>query len=419
MRVTDRTQVSELSKIRPLGALEHLFWLIDQERSMHLAMAAEISCTISLADWMKALYLVQLRHPMLAVRIEARPRGLPWLCRTHRPIPLRAVEASDGSWEAVVGHELATPFDPSAAPLVRAVLIKGDDRCVLVLVAHHSVADGLSLVYIIRDMLRAFGTVPLDVLPMLPCPDDLLALAGAQIPEGSEMPAGAPSGPGGTFRHKDRAHPTIESRRLGPAHTARIRDRARMEGASLHGALCAAVATAGRRLSSDWRGIPLRFLSPADARPIMDVKDDCGLFVGAATVVLQPDPISFWDAARQATVTARAGKTAAAVQGLLGTAEGVVSSGADHKSACDFAVNAFAREGFISNLGAVPVDLRCGTFKVDALWGPMLLAGFEGDQSIGAVSLDGALHLTHASYTPFPGLLAAVEQTMANACRST
>ncbi|MEI9901129.1 MAG: condensation domain-containing protein [Hyphomicrobium sp.] len=78
--------------------------------------------------------------------------------------------------------ELATPFDAHAAPLVRAVLVNDDDRCVLILVAHHAIADGMSLVYLIRDVLRALGTNPLEVLPMLPAADDLLALRHSRPP---------------------------------------------------------------------------------------------------------------------------------------------------------------------------------------------------------------------------------------------
>ncbi len=186
----------------------------------------------------------------------------------------------------------------------------------------------------------------------------------------------------------------------------------------MHGALCAAVAVAGRQLCSDWRKIPLRFLSPVDARPILGVGDECGLFTGAATIVLRPEVSPFWDVARHATATARACKSASGLRAIVGAAGGVVSPGATPQSACAFAANAFGREALISNLGAVPGDLRFDAWKVSALWGPMVLSGFEGDQSIGVASLDGALHLTHSSYTPFPELLAAVERVVSDACRS-
>jgi hypothetical protein len=62
--------------------------------------------------------------------------------------------------------ELATPFDPGRAPLVRAVLMREHHRATLILTAHHSIADDLSLSFAIRDTLLAFwhadGSAPAD-----------------------------------------------------------------------------------------------------------------------------------------------------------------------------------------------------------------------------------------------------------------
>ena len=420
MRATKRQDAqinpSELGKLRPLGKLEHIIWLIDQAKPMHFAVAAEIAGAPKLDDWTKALYLVQLRHPLLSVRIEGRQGGVPWFHRTHCAIPLRTVEAAEEDWEAVVGQELETPFDPHAAPLVRAVLINDDDRCVFILVAHHAIADGMSLVYLVRDVLRALGAAPLEVLPTPPSQDDLLALANPLDPEGAGAPGSAPPGPAGVFRQKDGTHPTVESRRLCPELTARVRDRARQERASVHGAVCAALVIAGRPFSLDWCNTPLRFLSPFDARQILGVGEDCGLYVNATSLVFEPGATPFWDVARHATASARAGKSSLNLQTILGVVEGVLASGADVQSACEFAANAFAREAVVTNLGAVPVDFRFCAVEVKAIWGPMVLSGFAGDQSIGVASFDGALHLTHVSHTPFPGLLAATERTLADAC---
>ena len=91
------------------------------------------------------------------------------------PIPLRILEDEpELRWEAEVGTELATPFDPSQAPLIRAVLIQGDRDAAFMLVAHHSIADGLSLTYAIRDTLDALAGRSLRPLPWLPSQDDMM-----------------------------------------------------------------------------------------------------------------------------------------------------------------------------------------------------------------------------------------------------
>ena len=51
------------------------------------------------------------------------------------PIPLRLVEDEpELRWEAEVGRELATPFNPTRAPLIRALLILGARDAAFILV---------------------------------------------------------------------------------------------------------------------------------------------------------------------------------------------------------------------------------------------------------------------------------------------
>src|SRR5271163_3792963 len=40
----------------------------------------------------------------------------------------------------------------------------------------------------------------------------------------------------------------------------------------------------------------------------------------------------------------------------------------------------------------------------------------EGEQTLGAVSVNGSLHLTHTSPPPIPGLLAGIEEELRKAC---
>src|SRR6187200_3223069 len=110
---------------RSLGALEHLFWLLDQNRPVHLAVTALISGKTSPRDWRRALDRLQERHPILSACIDGKPGGIPSFRRVDdAPIPLRIVEDEpEFRWESEVGEELATRFKPSEAPLIRAVLI--------------------------------------------------------------------------------------------------------------------------------------------------------------------------------------------------------------------------------------------------------------------------------------------------------
>ena len=147
---------------RSLGALEHLFWLIDQNRPVHFAVTALISSDASARDWRRALNRLQKRHPLMSVCINGEPGSIPSFNQSDAPIPLRIVEDEpELRWEVEVGVELAEPFNPSQAPLIRAVLIQGARDAAFMLVAHHSIADGLSLAYALRDSSTCLPDGPL------------------------------------------------------------------------------------------------------------------------------------------------------------------------------------------------------------------------------------------------------------------
>ena len=117
------------AEVRPLGSLEHLFWLFDQHHFVHFAVTALISGETSPRDWRRALDRLQKRHPILSVCVDGEPDSVPSFRQADvTPIPLRIVEDEPAlRWEVEVGKELARPFNPSRAPLIRAVLIRAPE----------------------------------------------------------------------------------------------------------------------------------------------------------------------------------------------------------------------------------------------------------------------------------------------------
>jgi hypothetical protein len=152
--------------VRPLGSLEHLFWLMDQTAPIHFAMTAQVTGETEPGDWRMALDRLQERHPLLSVAIERTGSG-PQFRHSDAPIPLRVVKDDpQARWEAEVAEELAAPFDPSRAPLARAVLIHRSERAAFTFVAHHSICDGMSAAYAMRDTLSALSGRALEPLPL-------------------------------------------------------------------------------------------------------------------------------------------------------------------------------------------------------------------------------------------------------------
>jgi hypothetical protein len=94
-------------------------------------MAAEVSGSASVSDWCRALDTVQARHPLFSIRIARNKEGRPCFYQDHpASIPFRVVQETNATrrWELETQLELSIPFNPTSAPLVRAVLLHEEQQ---------------------------------------------------------------------------------------------------------------------------------------------------------------------------------------------------------------------------------------------------------------------------------------------------
>jgi hypothetical protein len=405
---------------RPLGGLEHFFSLIDQHRPVHFAMAAQIEGPTSIPAWRTALDKLQVRHPLLRVSIEMNVDEAPHF-RTigNIPIPLRVTSGPTvSSWQEEVARELATPFDLQQAPLARAVLMHGQNKSVFILTTHHSIADGLSSAYAIRDVLRALAGENLEPLPSLPALEPLVYMS-EQTPNGSNesgQPEPLEEPQTVTFRTTG-GLPRVEALSLTPGMTRALIERARKERTTVHTALCSALVLAGRECHGDWNDSPVRVMSPFNLRKELGIGEDCGLFVWAAIVAMSPrTPADVWNAARLAksslTGQQSPDRVATGMKGL----EQALNSSIDVQGAAQILEQGFPNELLVTNLGNLSVHFDCGNVQLKALWGPSVLMGFEGEQTVGVTTTNDSLCLLHTSFTPIPSLLPRAAQILQLAC---
>ncbi|HWX06708.1 MAG TPA: hypothetical protein VN065_12830, partial [Bradyrhizobium sp.] len=136
---------------RPLGTMEKLFWLADQNRPIHFAIAAEVGGFTRIEQWQDALDRVCRQSALIWSCIVPDERGAPVFAPVpYGSIPLHVVENAVSEWTAHVADQLDQPFDATRAPLLRATLLHGADRSVIILCVHHSIADGLALSFLMR-----------------------------------------------------------------------------------------------------------------------------------------------------------------------------------------------------------------------------------------------------------------------------
>src|ERR1700756_179958 len=164
-------------EVRALGAREQMFWLMNQKHPVHLTVTAEVKGITKVQSWRDALDALQKRHPILSTTIKRNDEGQPALYQVDAaPIPLRVVDGSmQERWELELDREMALPFTPEQAPLIRTVLIHKPQSAVLILVAHHAIADGMSLVFLIRDLLQVLSRRQSEALSFSSTAEELLS----------------------------------------------------------------------------------------------------------------------------------------------------------------------------------------------------------------------------------------------------
>jgi hypothetical protein len=403
--------------VRPLGAIEQMFWLLDQHHPIHFAMVAHVSGATQVGDWRNALDRLQQRHPLMTVFIRGEEGAIPHFAQmTAPPIPMRIVYDDPLTrWRSEAETEMKTRFPLGKAPLIRAVLIHAERESILMLTAHHAIADGMALAYAIRDTLKAMSGEALQNLAYTPSEDELIppssitAALNEADAEGDGAAADTPAFVTG-------GQPRVLSLTLPPALTSRVRDLARKEGATVHCALLAALVIAGRKLSDRWRDIPIRVMSPVNSRSIVGGGEDCGVFVGSATSTVGVESAGFWDLARQSKAEIVPGQTLDGVARLISDVSGFLDTAPDVEAAANFGAVAFAREALLTNVGQLPFGSRYGRLKLNSVWGPVVLQGIENEQSIGVATVDGTLTLAHTAITPIDGLLEEMQVVLSEAC---
>ncbi|OLF14178.1 hypothetical protein BLA60_03245 [Actinophytocola xinjiangensis] len=76
------------------------------------------------------------------------------------PVPLRTVDLTEdpGRLDGLAAEEAGRPFDPTAIPQARAVLVTlGPDEHELLLTVHHAVCDGSSIEQLVAELVAGYG----------------------------------------------------------------------------------------------------------------------------------------------------------------------------------------------------------------------------------------------------------------------
>jgi hypothetical protein len=390
------------SYLRPLSALEKMFWYADQKHPNHFCIVGIVDGEADNACWQRALDAAASRSPLAWSRIIPDAQGAPHFWEGPAgSVPLRSIDADPQKWQREVAAELACPFDAEAGPLVRAVLLRRHDQAGMILVAHHAIADGLSLTYLLRDVLRELAGEHAPRSSESRAAETIALATLASLP--AVEPGAAPSPV--PFRSPDNSLPAIASLSLDECTTALLRDRCRAEATTVHCLLGAAVARAASTRQPEDRS-SLRILSPLDMRkPLLGSSEHLGLCVLGVVSEHRHVNGSLWDAARGLSPDIGHAKSAEGLAMILSLMRLCEPHLVSVPEAATFLASAFGCDILLTNLGPLVIAESYGPLQVKSVWGPSVAMGFAEEQTIGVTTFGGRLHLLHTSYAPTGGLL--------------
>lgn len=135
---------------RPVGCERAMLML-----PFNVVLAARIKGSIDTESLKTSLHDLRNRHPMLAVRVVMNQDGSAYYSSDDVPLNEFTVESrnDETQWQKQVQHQLQKGFSLKRGPLVRCALVHSPEVSEIILCAHHAICDGMSLGYLLRDLL--------------------------------------------------------------------------------------------------------------------------------------------------------------------------------------------------------------------------------------------------------------------------
>jgi NRPS condensation-like uncharacterized protein len=378
-------------RMRKLGANERITWSYQQIRPMHFVIAAKIIGKITIEEMQNALEKAQQRHPLLNVGVVTVDGSeTPWFKKDLAQIPLRIIKRiNTEQWEQVVEEELENPFNPCEAPLVRVSLVSGENIYELVITCDHTIADGKSSLFLLRDILQYVGDPDQTIIP-LPQKDSY-----EKILFGQRSSDGIPGDPGileGKTRPKlpENSQPNLCAWLLSEIETAAIINRCKKEGVTVHAGICAAFLLSIAE-SQPTKKI-LKCLTPVNIRAALPgIDDDFGYYFTTVNTEHTVTPsLSIWDLSRSVSSQIKEAKIFAHLPEL----ETFLSVSPDHEEAVNMMDFVNGHDIVVTNLGRLNIPEKYGQLELMAIYGLSLMTHIDRDLILGVMTFRDRMSLT-------------------------
>jgi len=153
---------------RALNPFEALFLKLNLAANWLFLVTAELKGQLNPALLARAFHAVQKQHYYLNVAIapaaEKGQSGARFIFESTCPLPIRWLETNT-NWITAAEHELTIPFDITHAPLARVVVIQQATRAYMITVFNHLIADGMSGVLFVKEVLTTYTALVAGCTP--------------------------------------------------------------------------------------------------------------------------------------------------------------------------------------------------------------------------------------------------------------
>jgi hypothetical protein len=417
--VTSETTTAQSDTyLRALGLRERCLHLYSERNPLLFVLAAEFDIALDAHRVGDALFAVQCRHPLLSAHIKDDPETGLGFYRTDPmpPIGLIFHRDFDQEWQLLAAEELTRPFDPAAAPLMRATLVTHRMTSTLLLTFDHVISDGISSILVLNDLLAALNDEPLSALPLPKSLEDLATrrFNGSCIdnvsPDVGDPRMTVPT----SIRPFDATPPHVHRVAMDHDTTARLIERCREEQTTVHAAI---VTAASRVRETQCAEEFVRRYSPINVRELVTQGAGCCLCISFACTGTSPaDGTAFWCQAREVSNQLKIMRSAEGL--MLGSAviEQYFSVNANCDAAEHFLCTMLPFELTITNLGVQDFP-RFRPVRPRAIWGPIVLTQIEREYVTGVITYDGRLCLVTCGHTLTADFLQNVREVLTYASR--
>ena len=357
------------------------------------AMMVRIRGGFSAWDLQKALDGIRFRHTAL---IPGAMLNDPFI--SHFQVR-EIVECTKSDWKEIVKEELLKPFLSEQGPFARFILLRSEGGSDLVGVFHHGICDGISGVYVMRDILRLLAAPEIS-LATIPSPLNIQTLIPLTVRESPRVQRQVRMFliviRLGLFFRRLRAHVFLVPDRnrsrenvdtetqpasqriciltetMTTEQTAALVARCKTEGTSIHAAMCVAWLRAFAIQLEGQKSWVRIVSSPISLRERLSIPEISGLFMATTVIKINCAPRrDFWQISREFKRKLNQASTDENVF-RFPLMIGAVFSQIPKKYLKDILPTLFNRpvkyDFSITNLGRVDLPVSNGKFEVEAFY---------------------------------------------------